>query len=350
MAVNWLWLFEGGHNKRRVLHAGGDSTGRFVSEFMIDKVKNTPDIDIFENTMVLELLCKNNICSGIRAWDSSIKKEVLFYANTTVLAMGGTSAIYKRTTNPETTVGDGISLGWNAGAKIADIEFIQFHPSSFYTPEGHTFLISEAVRGEGAYLKNKLGERFMLGKHELAELAPRDVVAKAIFEQMQKHNTEYVNLTLDHLDGEKIKNRFPAIYQMCKDSGVDMTKSIPVAPAAHYMCGGIKTDVNGQTDIDNLFVCGELASTGIMGANRLASNSLLECLVYGKRSIDKSIETQQSISTDFAEKNYFEDNSKKEKFLDIKNKISDIMNSYAGIVKTEKSLNYAHAEIEKIEK
>jgi len=341
---------EGGHKKRRVLHAGGDSTGRFVSEFMIELVKKTPQITVFENTMVLELLCNNNICSGVRAWDASSKKEVLFYANTTVLSMGGTSAIYKRTTNPDTTVGDGIALGWNAGAEIADIEFIQFHPSAFYSPEGHTFLISEAVRGEGAYLKNHLGERFMVGKHELAELAPRDVVAKAIFEQMQKHNKEYVSLTLDHLDGEKIKKRFPLIYNLCKESGVNMLKSVPVAPAAHYMCGGIRTDVNGQTNIDNLFVCGELASTGIMGANRLASNSLLECLVYGKRSIEKSVETKLPINTDFAERGYFEDTSKKEKFLELKNKISDIMNTYAGIVKSEKSLKHALAETEKIEK
>lgn len=340
---------EGGHHKRRVLHAGGDSTGKFVSQFMIDQVSSNSKIDIFENHMALEILCERNVCSGIRAWNGDTKEEIIFYANTTVLAMGGTSAIYKRTTNPDTTVGDGVALTYKVGAQVCDMEFIQFHPTSFYSDSGNTFLISEAVRGEGAYLKNENGERFMVGKHELKELAPRDVVAKAIFYEMQKDNTDHVYLTLDHLDGEKIKQRFPKIYKLCKDSGVDMLDKIPVAPAAHYMCGGIKTGVNGETNIYNLYVCGELASTGIMGANRLASNSLLECLVYGKRSIDNSRMHKKDISKLYEIKGFEANEDKAREFVIIKNKVASIMNQYAGIIKSETLLQNALIQLQSIE-
>lgn len=337
---------EGGHHKRRVLHAGGDSTGKLVSQFMIDQVLTHKNIDIFENNMAIEILCKNNVCSGIRSWDCNINKEEIFLAPTTVMALGGTSAVYKRTTNPDTTVGDGIALCYTVGNEIADMEFIQFHPTSFHSKKGHTFLISEAVRGEGAYLKNEKGERFMLGKHELNELAPRDVVAKAIFAEMQAAGTDHVYLTLDHLDGEAIKARFPKIYALCKENNCDMLDRIPVAPAAHYMCGGVKTGLYGETNIDNLFVCGELASTGIMGANRLASNSLLECLVFGKRAIDFSLKNKKEISTDFKEVGFYTNEKRAEAFIEIKNKVADIMNQYAGIIKSEKSLKTAIKLIE----
>jgi len=340
---------EGGHHKRRVLHAGGDSTGRLVSEFMIDQVSSNEGIDIFENNMAIEILENKDVCSGVRAWNCNTNKEELFFANTTILALGGTSAVYKRTTNPDTTVGDGIALCHKIGNEISDMEFIQFHPTSFHSDQGHTFLISEAVRGEGAYLKNAKGERFMENKHELKELAPRDVVAKAIFKEMTDGNTDHVYLTLDHLDAEKIKNRFPKIYSLCKDNGVDMLDRIPVAPAAHYMCGGVKTGTHGETNINNLFVCGELASTGIMGANRLASNSLLECLVFGKRSIDYSIKNKKEISKEFKLEGYHTNEDKAEDFINIKNKISNIMNQYAGIIKSEILLNTALKKLNSID-
>ncbi|MGB5990241.1 MAG: L-aspartate oxidase [Marinifilaceae bacterium] len=332
---------EGGHHKRRVLHAGGDSTGKLVSQFMIEKVSSNKNIDIFENNMALEILCKKDVCSGIRAWDCNTNKEEVFYAQTTVMALGGTSAVYKRTTNPDTTVGDGIALAYNIGNEIADMEFIQFHPTSFHSKKGHTFLISEAVRGEGAYLVNEKNERFMLGKHELKELAPRDVVAKAIFAEMQRAGTDHVYLTLGHLDGKKISKRFPKIYALCKENNCDMLDRIPVAPAAHYMCGGVKTGLYGETNVDNLFVCGELASTGIMGANRLASNSLLECLVFGKRSIDFSLNNKKEISKDYKEKGFFTNEAKADSFIKVRNKIADIMNQYAGIIKSDTSLKQA---------
>jgi L-aspartate oxidase len=337
---------EGGHHKRRVLHAGGDSTGKLVSQFMIDKITNHENIDIFENNMAIEILSKDNVCSGIRSWDCNTNKEEVFLAQTTVMALGGTSAVYKRTTNPDTTVGDGIALAYTAGNEIADMEFIQFHPTSFHSKKGHTFLISEAVRGEGAYLVNEKNERFMLGKHEQKELAPRDVVAKAIFAEMQRAGTSHVYLTLDHLDGETIKKRFPKIYNLCKDNDCNMLDRIPVAPAAHYMCGGIKTGLYGETNIDNLFACGELASTGVMGANRLASNSLLECLVFGKRAIDYSLKNKKTISKDFNEIGFYINESRSEAFIKIKNKVADIMNLYSGIIKSEKSLKMALSLLE----
>jgi len=340
---------EGGHHKRRVLHAGGDSTGKLVSQFMIDQVSNNENIDIFENNMALEILTKDNICSGIRAWNESTNEEKIFYANTTVLAMGGTSAIYKRTTNPDTTVGDGVALAYKIGTQVQDMEFIQFHPTSFHSNAGYTFLISEAVRGEGAFLKNEKGERFMIGKHELKELAPRDVVAKAIFNEMQKSNTDHVYLTLDHLDGEKIKKRFPKIYNLCKENDCNMLDYVPVAPAAHYMCGGIKTGINGETNISNLYVCGELASTGIMGANRLASNSLLECIVYGKRSIDDSILNKKEIYKIYEKEGYNINENRANEFVEINNKISSIMNQNAGIIKNEKLLKTALTQLQGIE-
>ncbi len=276
---------EGGHHRHRILHAGGDATGRMVSLFMIEKVKNDPYIEIFENHSIIGLLTENNHCYGVRGWNETSCTEELFFGTNTFLTMGGTSALYKRTTNPRTTIGDGLALAYNAGCEICDMEFIQFHPSAIYTKGEEAFLVSEAVRGEGAHLLNHKGERFMVPIHELAELAPRDIVAQSIFREMQKSGEEHVWLSLKHLPSTLVMHRFPTIYAKCKELGIDMCDKIPVAPAAHYTVGGVRTDCDGRTNIENLFVCGELASTGIMGANRLASNSLIECLVFGKRAV-----------------------------------------------------------------
>ena len=225
---------------------------------------------------------------GVRSWNLTTEREELFIGTNTFLTLGGTSAIYKRTTNPHTTIGDGLALAYNAGCEIADMEFIQFHPSAIYTDSEEAFLISEAVRGEGAHLINQNGERFMPAIHELAELAPRDIVAQSIYRQLTRYNQEFVWLSLKHLDPQIVRHRFPNIYEKCRELGIDMSDRIPVAPAAHYTVGGVRTDLNGQTNIPNLFICGELASSGIMGANRLASNSLIECIVFGKRAIESS--------------------------------------------------------------
>ena len=330
---------EGGHHRRRVLHAGGDSTGKELVQFLIKKVLESSRIEVFENQMAYELLVNNNDCFGARSFNISDHSNLIIHAKSTILALGGASAVYQRSTNPETTVGDGIALAYNAGAEIADMEFIQFHPSSFYTKEGYTFLISEAVRGEGAFLLNSKGERFMAEIHELAELAPRDIVARSIFNQMLESNEDHVLLSLKHLDGTKLKKRFPSIYAKCKESGADFLSEIPIAPAAHYTVGGIKTDVNGQTNICNLYACGELASTGVMGANRLASNSLLECLVFGKRAIQHSIKKSQKLNpSSSSPKRLAMDKSLSELFLQNVNDIAKAMNTKVGIIRKEEHL------------
>ena len=231
---------------------------------MISKVINHPRIDIYENHSVIDILQENGCCYGVRAWNLVSQSEELYVASHTFLTLGGTSAIYKRTTNPHTTIGDGLALAYNAGCEIADMEFIQFHPSAIYTQTEEAFLISEAVRGEGAHLINQHGERFMTSIHELAELAPRDIVAQSIYGQMCKHHHDFVWLSLKHLDSKLIKHRFPNIYEKCQELGIDMCDRIPVAPAAHYMVGGVRTDLNAETNIRNLYIFGELASSGII--------------------------------------------------------------------------------------
>lgn len=342
---------EGGHHKRRVLHAGGDSTGKEMVSFLISKVLEKENIEIFEDQMVYELLVKEQNCCGARSFNVSENSNLTIHAHATVLALGGASAIYQRTTNPETTVGDGIALGYKFGAEIADMEFIQFHPSSFFTSEGYTFLISEAVRGEGAYLLNSKRERFMLDIHPLAELAPRDVVARSIFEQMRKSETDHVILSLAHLDGEKLKERFPSIYEKCKDSGIDMTQEIPIAPAAHYMVGGIKTGLYGETNIAGMYACGELASTGVMGANRLASNSLLECLVFGKRAIDHAVQNPKQLEEFCIDEIQMHCNpSLANLFLEKTNLMAKEMNTRVGILRNEIDLQMVLSTIKNIQK
>lgn len=332
---------EGGHSKRRVLHAGGDATGKQIVDFLIDKVKSTKNISVFDNTLVYQLITENNKCIGAKAHRWYQKENLIFNSKSVILASGGASGIYLRTTNPHSSTGDGIGLAFQAGTEIRDLEFIQFHPTAFYSSTGKTFLISEAVRGEGAYLVNHDGNRFMIDQHELAELAPRDVVSKAIFEEMKKNSVENVFLKLDHLDPEKIRNRFSNIYKEAIKFGIDITKDlIPIAPAAHYMVGGIKTDLNGETNVKNLFACGEVASTGVHGANRLASNSLLECMVFGKRSVDKSLDSLNSNFENISvrENDFFVDKNLDEKYLKLKNEIADVMTKYVGIVRDKSML------------
>ena len=341
---------EGGHHRRRILHAGGDATGRFTTSFVIDQVKKHPNIDIIENCSLIDLLIENGVCRGARCWDYGKGEEILFEGKFTMMACGGLSAIYNRTTNPSTTTGDGFAVAYNAGCKIRDIEFVQFHPTAIATPEGNSFLVSEAVRGEGAHLYNLKGERFMLGAHELAELAPRDVVAKKINEQIKAEGKGYVYLSLKHLDPEHIKSRFPTIFAKCEELGIDMTDRIPIAPAAHYTVGGVETDLEGKSAIENLYICGELASTGIMGANRLASNSLIECLVFGKRSIDDSAKRNiPEVHSDFKEM-YFEDPDMQAQYARMRHTIADLMTEHAGIVRTKELLEEGLRKLERLKK
>lgn len=327
---------EGGHHRKRILHAGGDSTGKYMTEFMISKVEGDPNITIRENMSVIDFLVKDGVCYGVRCWNEESGEEELIYAEHTFLTSGGTSAIFTRTTNPETTIGDGIAMAYKAGCRIVDMEFIQFHPTALYVENSSSaFLISEAVRGEGAHLLNKDGKRFMLPVHELAELAPRDIVARSIFKQMAIDDRPYVTLSLKHIDPDKIRSRFPNIMEKCAAFGYDMTDSIPVAPAAHYTVGGVASDLYGRSDVKRLYVCGEIAATGIMGANRLASNSLLECLVFGNRAIETSRECNDPGYVPVFEKLYRKDESAAEKYFMLKNQIAHTLNNCSGIIRSE---------------
>ncbi|HLN74044.1 MAG: L-aspartate oxidase [Methylococcaceae bacterium] len=337
---------EGGHSHRRILHAGGDATGKGLTCFMLKKVQEQASIDVFEYCTVVSLLVSNQRCMGVQAFDFVSGKNIVFTSKATIIATGGLSRIYDRSTNPHTATGDGIALAFHAGAKLSDIEFIQFHPSALYIPGEEAFLISEAVRGEGAWLLNPKGERFMQHLHPLAELAPRDVVAHAIYNELQEHHADFLYLSLQHLDAELIKKRFSTIYHTLLKYNIDFTKDLlPVSPAAHYMVGGIQTDLHGETNINGLFACGEVASTGVMGANRLASNSLLECLVFGKRAAERAMaKDSPSVELPSIEPIHVDQNNENY-FLETKNHIASLMSKKAGIVRSASKLIEAIEEL-----
>ncbi len=333
---------EGAHSRRRILHAGGDETGKMLTNFVLGKVKEQQNIIPFEHTTALKLLVNNGKIAGVQVLNYQSGKNIIFKTNAVILATGGLSRIYTRSTNPHTATGDGIALAWDAGAQIADLEFVQFHPSALYIPGEEAFLISEAVRGEGAWLLNDSGERFMQNIHPLAELAPRDVVAYNIYRQIQLSGKNFVHLSLKHLDRKKIKFRFKSIYKNLNEQGFDLTRDlIPVAPAAHYMIGGVRTNLHAETNVPGLFVCGETASTGAMGANRLASNSLLECLVFGKRASDSAEKVSRS-QVEIPEAEPILLNPETENlFLKVQQKIAGQMSKNIGIVRNEYGLSEA---------
>lgn len=335
---------EGGHHRRRVLHAGGDITGRKIIEFLIKKIQESPDIEFFENHRALEILVEDSSCRGLRIWDHTNDKEELFFAKYTIIALGGASALYQRSTNPAATLGQGIALCYNAGCSIADMEFIQFHPTALNIPDANPYLISEAVRGEGAYLINKHGERFMVGVDPLLELAPRDIVAREISKQKE------VYLSLSHLDPKRIKERFPNIDAYCNTHGVEFTSKIPVAPAAHYTIGGVVTDLNARCELSGLYACGEVASTGIMGANRLASNSLAECLVFGYRAIEQTlIDNLDNISNHSFIPKFSINPNMRELYLEIKHSVASILSKKVGIIRNQCELDEALKELSALE-
>jgi L-aspartate oxidase len=292
---------EGGHSKRRILHAH-DLTGWEIEKTLIEAVHAEKNIEIFEHHMAIDLITKARLddqiqpgnsddeALGIYVLDHKTSQVETVVADVILLASGGAGKVYLYTSNPDTATGDGIAVAYRAGAKIANMEFFQFHPTCLYHPKAKSFLISETVRGEGGILRLENGDTFMENYHDLGCLAPRDVVARAIDYEMKKSGDDCVYLDVTHLEGYRIRERFPNIYKTCLEFGFDMSKeTIPVVPAAHYMCGGLIVDANGQTNLKGLFSSGEVCFSGLHGANRLASNSLLEGLVLSHRAVDKAV-------------------------------------------------------------
>ncbi len=275
---------EGGHSHPRIVHAQGDATGSELVRALVAVVRDNPLIQVLEHTFVIDLLTTDSTCVGAFAWDDR-RGLTLIWARACVLATGGAGQVYRETTNPEVATGDGIAIAYRAGAELRDLEFVQFHPTTLYIAGAARTLISETARGEGGLLRNRSGERFMLRYHPDAELAPRDVVARAILKEMQASGDTHVYLDLTHLPADRLAERFPQIAQLCAHFDIDIARDqIPVRPSAHYLIGGVTTDASGRTNLEGLYAAGEVASTGLHGANRLGSNSLLEALVLGRRT------------------------------------------------------------------
>lgn len=272
---------EGGHRRGRIAHALGDATGQEVMRVIIQRVRKSPNVEVWENTFTLDLLNDNGACRGALVWNRQHGKT-LVWAKQTILSTGGAGQVYRETTNPEVATGDGIAVAYRAGAELRDLEFVQFHPTVLYIAGSSRHLITEAMRGEGAYLVDRHQNRFMPEYDSRAELAPRDVVSRAIVTQMERTRHPNVYLDLTHLDADWVRARFPGITAICEKFDLDITRDrIPVRPGAHYMMGGVTVDAEGRTTLPGLWASGEVTSTGLHGANRLASNSLLEALVYG---------------------------------------------------------------------
>ncbi|RBA24230.1 L-aspartate oxidase [Herminiimonas fonticola] len=352
---------EGGHSQRRIIHAA-DATGHAVQVTLEEKVRNHPNITLMEHHYAIDVITSANLerkkhgprCLGLYVQDVKSGKVITISAEHTVLATGGAGKVYLYTTNPDTATGDGIAMAWRAGCRIANMEFIQFHPTCLYHPYAKSYLITEAVRGEGGELRlppnsgKNSGKRFMPAYDERAELAPRDIVARAIDAEMKKHGVDYVNLDISHKSSEFLKEHFPNIMERCLQFGIDITKEpIPVVPAAHYTCGGIITDLAGRTDLPGLYAVGETTCTGLHGANRLASNSLLECLVLG-RAAAKYIEEQpkqKAVTLPAWDESRVTDADEEVIIANNWEELRRFMWNYVGIVRTTKRLERAQHRI-----
>lgn len=331
---------EGGHRGRRILRAGGDATGREIMRALKKRIVEKENVTIFEETMATDLIIEDTKCIGATLID---KENNMFdcIASRTVIATGGLGAVYKNSTNPKIATGDGIAMAYRANVKCENLEFIQFHPTGFYTEEdGQKFLISEAVRGEGAQLKNVDGERFM-GKYDSRmELAPRDIVSQSIYREMYDTWSDHVYLDITFESKEFLEERFPTIYNKVLQYGIHMEKDfIPVAPVEHFSCGGIRIDRDGKTNLENLYANGECACSGVHGANRLASNSLLECVVFGNRIAEDIKKSDLTIPNREPKKHSV--THKMFSFHPIRSEIRDVMDKYVGIVRSEEGLEIA---------
>ncbi|MFC1564143.1 L-aspartate oxidase [candidate division KSB1 bacterium] len=354
---------EGGHSRKRIVHAK-DYTGNEVENILTEAAHKHKNIDIFENHIAIDLLTEHQVmsetpaddinCYGAYVFDEQNKKVKVFAAKITLLCTGGAGQVYLHTTNPRIATGDGMAMAYRARAKLANLEFMQFHPTTLFYPNANAFLISEAVRGAGAVLVNKDGRRFMKDYDEKGELAPRDVVARAIDAEMKKRGDNCVYLDLSPIGRDKIPVNFPQIYNKCLGFKLDITKElVPVVPAAHYMCGGVYTDLKGQTSIRNLFACGEVAYTGVHGANRLASNSLLEALVFADRAADTVKDSVKQTSPPPKDIAPWDDSGtfNMDEWILIahdRDEIRKIMWDYVGIVRSDFRLTRAKRRIEMI--
>ncbi len=359
---------EGGHSKRRIVHTK-DKTGNEVERALLERAEENENITIYEDFMAIDLITVSKLvkrgivkseskesCWGAYVLDVKNDEVITFHSKVTVLAAGGVGKIYLYTSNPDIASGDGIAMGYRAGVKAANMEFVQFHPTCLYHPLAKNFLISEAVRGEGGVLVNSKGERFMEKYHPLKDLAFRDIVARSIDMELKKSGDECVYLDITHKPKSFVKERFPNIYENCQKYQIDITEQpIPVVPAAHYMCGGLVTDENGMTNINNLYAIGEVACTGLHGANRLASNSLLEALVFARMAAVRSrqdLESNRDVPFSKApdwEKGIAIDSEEMVVVTHNWDEIRRLMWNYVGIVRTNRRLARARARIENIQ-
>ncbi len=345
---------EAAHSMNRIIHTG-DATGKEVCDTLVSAVSGLSNVTIREQTFAIDILTEDGECKGVLTSNEDGTEIKAYFAPVVVCASGGYGRLYSKTTNPEVANGDGAAIAYRAGAELMDLEFVQFHPTVLFHPDNQNFLISEAVRGEGALLRNNKGELFMEQYHSMKELAPRDVVSRAIFQEMQKTGSDHVFLDITHKEKQFLEHRFPMIYKTCLSYGIDISKDfIPVAPCQHYSMGGIKTDEWGRTKVRGFYAVGEAACNGIHGANRLASNSLLEGLVFGRRI---GLQVKENLNKIKMREGFKPNisNEKKWKDTDIDvlsmiNKLQNIMSMNVGIVRSKESLSTAINEIDEMKK